>query len=112
MYDIKWIREQPDAFDRGLTRRGLEPLSQRLISIDELRRARIRVLETWQAKRNTASKEIGAAKKAKDEALVEKLMAEVAEAKTSIATLEGEVNQSEEQLTLIHISEPTRRTPI
>jgi seryl-tRNA synthetase len=99
MYDIKWIREQPDAFDRGLTRRGLEPLSQRLISIDELRRARIRVLETWQAKRNTASKEIGAAKKAKDEALVEKLMAEVAEAKTSIATLEGEVNQSEEQLT-------------
>ena len=30
MYDIKWIREHPDAFDRGLKRRGLDPLSKKL----------------------------------------------------------------------------------
>jgi seryl-tRNA synthetase len=45
MFDIKWIREHPESFDQGLKRRKLSPLSQRLISIDELRRARIRVLE-------------------------------------------------------------------
>ena len=35
MYDIKWIRENPDAFDRGLKRRGLEPLSGKLLALDE-----------------------------------------------------------------------------
>lgn len=98
MYDIKWIREHPDAFDRGLTRRGLEPLSAKLIPLDELRRARIRTLETWQARRNEASKKIGQAKKEKDEATVELLMAEVAECKTSIATLEAEVKASDDEL--------------
>ena len=41
MYDIKWIREHPDAFDRGLKRRGLEPLSAKLLALDEKRRAAI-----------------------------------------------------------------------
>ena len=41
MYDIKWIREHPDDFDRGLKRRGLEPLSGKLIALDEQRRAAI-----------------------------------------------------------------------
>jgi hypothetical protein len=38
MYDIKWIRENPEAFDRGLRRRGLQGQSARVISIDERRR--------------------------------------------------------------------------
>ena len=98
MYDIKWIREHPEVFDRGLRRRGLKPLSQHLISIDQLRRSSIRVLESWQARRNEASKKIGEAKKAKDEAAAEALMAEVAECKTSISTLEAEVKTSDEEL--------------
>ncbi len=84
MYDIKWIREHPDTFDRGLKRRAIEPLAQYLVSIDERRRAIIRVLESWQATRNSASKEIGEAKRVKDEARVAELMAKVAEAKESI----------------------------
>ena len=79
MYDIKWICEHPEAFDKGLTRRRLKPLSKHLILIDERRRAIIRVLESWQATRNSASKEIGEAKKAKDESRVSDLMAKVAE---------------------------------
>ena len=67
MYDIKWIRENPDAFDRGLKRRGLEPLSKKLLALDEKRRAAITKFEQAQARRNAASKEIGDAKKAKDE---------------------------------------------
>ena len=67
MYDIRWIREHPDAFDRGLTRRGLAPLSETLLALDETRRALITKLEQAQARRNAASKEIGQAKARKDE---------------------------------------------
>ncbi|MGB9057998.1 MAG: serine--tRNA ligase [Pseudolabrys sp.] len=90
MYDIKWIREHPDAFDRGLTRRGLEPLSKKLVALDEKRRAAITKFEQAQARRNAASKDIGDAKKAKDEAKASKLMAEVAELKTALPALEEE----------------------
>jgi seryl-tRNA synthetase len=90
MYDIKWIREHPDAFDRGLTRRGLEPLSAKLLARDERRRAAITKFEQAQARRNAASKEIGEAKKAKDEARAAALMAEVAELKTTMPALEEE----------------------
>ena len=73
MHDIKWIRENPDAFDRGLARRGLPaPTARRccekLIALDEQRRAAIGKPEAAQARRNAASKEIGEAKKNKDEA--------------------------------------------
>src|SRR4029450_2697186 len=89
MYELKWISENPDAFDRGLKLRGLEPLSQKLIALDEKRRAAITKFEQAQAGRNAASKEIGDAKKAKDEAKASKLMAEVAELKTALPELEG-----------------------
>ena len=92
MYDIKWIREHPDAFDRGLKRRGLEPLSKKLVALDEKRRAAITKFEQAQARRNAASKEIGDAKKTKDEGRAAKLMAEVAELKTSLPAMEEEQN--------------------
>ena len=90
MYDIKWIREHPDAFDRGLKRRGLEPVSKKLLALDEKRRAAITRFEQAQARRNAASKEIGDAKKAKDEAKSSKLMAEVSELKTALSAMEEE----------------------
>src|SRR5260370_7807749 len=90
MHDIRWIRENPDAFDRGVARRGLTPEAARLIAIDERRRATIVRAEQAQARRNAASKEIGEAKKAKDEARAQALMAEVAELKASIPALEAE----------------------
>ena len=43
MHDIKWIRDNPDAFDRGLARRGLPGEAKRLIEIDERRRAAIQL---------------------------------------------------------------------
>jgi len=66
MHDIKSIRDNPQAFDAGLKRRGLAPLSAGLLAIDEKRRAAILASEQAQARRNAASKEIGEAKKAKD----------------------------------------------
>jgi len=68
MHDIKSIRDNPAAFDAALKRRGLQPLSASLLAIDEKRRAAILASEQAQARRNAASKEIGDAKKAKDDA--------------------------------------------
>ncbi len=90
MHDIKWIRDNPQAFDAGLKRRGLESMADHIISIDERRRAIIRVLEGHKAKRNELSAAIGAAKKLKNAELKADLMAKVALAKVSISTLEVE----------------------
>lgn len=98
MHDIKWIRENPDAFDAALKRRGLEPLSVSLLAIDEKRRAAILASEQAQARRNAASREIGDAKKAKDEARAAKLMAEVAELKTTMPELEATAKAADEEL--------------
>src|SRR3954447_23297137 len=98
MHDIKWIRENPAAFDAGLKRRGLAPLSASLLAVDETRRAAIQASEQAQARRNAASKEIGDAKKAKDDARAAKLMAEVAELKTTMPELEAAAKSADEEL--------------
>jgi len=98
MHDIRWIRENPDAFDAGLKRRGLAPLSASLLSIDETRRAAILKSEQAQARRNAASKEIGDAKKAKDEARAAALMAEVAGLKTNMPELEAAAKAADDEL--------------
>ncbi|HRN88559.1 MAG TPA: serine--tRNA ligase, partial [Hyphomicrobium sp.] len=99
MFDIKWIRENAEAFDAGLKNRGLEPASAKLLELDEARRRHLTKLQDAQSRRNAASKEIGKAKGAKDEALASKLMAEVAELKEVIQS--GE----EEERKLIHALE-------
>jgi seryl-tRNA synthetase len=90
MHDIKWIRDNPDAFDRALARRGLLPEAKRLIEMDERRRAAIQKAEAALARRNAASREIGAAKKSNEEAAAQALMAEVARLKAEIPALEAE----------------------
>jgi seryl-tRNA synthetase len=98
MHDIKSIRDNPTAFDSGLKRRGLAPLSASLLAIDEKRRTAILASEQAQARRNAASKEIGDAKKAKDEARAAKLMSEVAELKTTMPQLELAAKTADEEL--------------
>ncbi|NWG26155.1 MAG: serine--tRNA ligase [Pseudorhodoplanes sp.] len=98
MHDIRWIRDNPDAFDRGLTRRGLQPESQKLLKLDEARRAAITAFEQAQARRNAASKEIGEAKRKKDEAAATALMAEVAQLKDRLPELEKASAAAEKEL--------------
>ncbi|PPR24510.1 MAG: Serine--tRNA ligase, partial [Alphaproteobacteria bacterium MarineAlpha10_Bin1] len=62
MFDIKWIRENPEAFDNGLKLRGMNAASAELIAIDASRRAAQTELQELQRQRNAASKAIGAAK--------------------------------------------------
>jgi seryl-tRNA synthetase len=98
MHDIRWIRDNPEAFDQALRRRSLEPQAARLVTIDERRRAAIAKVEQALARRNAASKEIGATKKAKDEARAQNLMVEVAALKTSIPALEAEEKEVSKEL--------------
>src|ERR1051325_7669384 len=98
MHDIKLIRDNPQAFDAGLQRRGVEPMSAALLALDEKRRAAILASEQAQARRNAASREIGEAKKAKDEARAAKLMAEVAGLKTTMPELEAAAKAADEEL--------------
>jgi len=84
VFDIKWIRDNAEEFDAGLKRRGLEPLSAKLIDMDDARRRHQTKLQDAQSRRNAASKEIGKAMAAKDTATAEKLKAEVAELKEVI----------------------------
>jgi len=62
MHDIRFIRDNTDTFDRALAWRGLSSRAQRLIALDKRIRAKTLALESAQARRNAASKEIGEAK--------------------------------------------------
>ncbi|GEP03971.1 serine--tRNA ligase [Methylobacterium oxalidis] len=81
MHDIRAIRENPSAFDHDLQRRGLEPLSAELLALDDARRGAVSAAQANQERRNALAKEIGAAKKARDEDRAQGLMAEVARLK-------------------------------
>jgi seryl-tRNA synthetase len=98
MHDIKLIRDNPAAFDAGLKARGLSPLAESLLAIDDRRRAVISVLQTAQERRNAASKDIGAAMGRKDMATADALKAEVAGLKEKLATGEAEQREAEEEI--------------
>jgi seryl-tRNA synthetase len=98
MHDIKSIRDNPEAFDASLMRRGLAPIAASLIAIDEKRRAAILACEQAQARRNAASREIGEAKKARDEARAAKLMAEVTDLKSGMPELEQAAKAADQEL--------------
>ena len=89
MHDIRFIRDNPQAFDDGLAKRGLAPMAAQLIALDEERRRAIAAAQEAQQRRNALSKEIGQAKAKKDEARANALMAEVAQLKESVPALEA-----------------------
>lgn len=88
MFDVKAIRDDRAVFDRGWRARGLEPLpTDAILEADAKLRAAKAAFETAQARRNEASKLIGAAKKAGDDARASELMAEVEGLKAQLAGL-------------------------
>ena len=93
MLDIKWIRENPEALDAALAKRGAAPLSASLIALDQKRRAVAQAMQDMQSRRNSASKEIGAAMAQKNMELAEKLKAEVASLKDTLPAAEEEERQ-------------------
>ncbi|MCM2472195.1 serine--tRNA ligase [Rhizobium sp. CG5] len=99
MLDIKWIRENPEALDAALAKRGAEALSAGLIDLDERRRSAVQSLQDMQSRRNAASKEIGAAIAQKNSELAETLKAEVAHLKDTMPVAEEEERRLSAELT-------------
>lgn len=94
MLDIKWIRENEEALDAALKKRGAEPMAATLVALDDKRRAVIQKLQDMQSRRNAASKEIGAAMAQKNSELADKLKAEVAEIKDTMPAAEQEEREA------------------
>ena len=63
MHDIRWIRDHPAEFDRGLARRGLLPCAEEVLALDHAWRAAETSAQEAQARRNRIARDIGAAKK-------------------------------------------------
>lgn len=99
MLDIKWIRDNAEALDAALAKRGAEPLAASLIALDEKRRSVVQSLQDMQSRRNAASKEIGAAMGKKDMDLADKLKAEIAHLKDLMPAAEEEERQVSAELT-------------
>ena len=99
MHDIRAIRENPEAFDAALARRGDAAMSGALLSVDSERRARIAASEAAQAEQNKASKAVGAAKASGNEAEFERLRALVAEKKSEVAEMQAEAKALDAKLT-------------
>ncbi|WP_454017844.1 serine--tRNA ligase [Azospirillum sp. Marseille-Q6669] len=88
MHDLRAIRENPESFDRGLARRGLEAMSPTVLDLDSRRRAAQTQLQEMQARRNEAAKEIGLAKREGRDA--QPLMDEMAQLKERLPQVEEE----------------------
>ncbi|MDS1135027.1 serine--tRNA ligase [Nitratireductor indicus] len=98
MLDIKWIRENPQALDEALAKRGANPESHNLLALDEARRQHLTRLQEAQERRNAASKEIGKAMASGDKALADRLKAEVAELKGFVQEGEAEERRLDAEL--------------
>jgi len=88
MHDIRLIRENPVGFDTALARRGIAPQSAAILGLDTARRDVATRMQEAQARRNEASKAIGAAMGKGDKDAAEALKAEMAELKTALPALE------------------------
>lgn len=98
MLDIKWIRENPEALDAALAKRGAAAQAQQLIALDEARRSHVGQLQALQERRNAASKEIGKAMASKDQAKADSLKAEVATIKDELQAGEAKERELDEAL--------------
>ncbi len=97
MFDIKWIRENPEVFDAGLAKRGLDPMSPVILKLDQKRRAAETRAQDLQAARNKISREIGKVKAAGGDA--SGVMAKVARSKEDQASAEAEAKAAGDELT-------------
>ncbi len=96
MFDVKWIRENPEAFDTGLARRGVDPQSEIILQLDSQRRQLITVTQKLQEKRNLSSKQIGVAKQ--NNLSVESLLEEVSGIKIQLHECEEKIRDIDSEM--------------
>ena len=98
MFDIKWIRENPDKFDEGMAKRDLPSQAAALLELDSQRRGIVGELQEAQTRRNTASKEIGVAMGSGDSAKADVLKQEVGKLKEAMQNIEARAREIDTEL--------------
>ncbi|MEM6477111.1 MAG: serine--tRNA ligase [Pseudomonadota bacterium] len=111
MHDIRMIRDDPEAFDAGLARRGAEPVAKAILALDEERRALTTRLQEAQSRRNEASKAIGKAMGQGATETAESLKAEVAELKRTMPEMEEAEREADKALTKAMLALPNLLDP-
>ena len=96
MFDVKWIRENPESFDAGLGRRGITPKATALVELDRRRRVLVTDTQKLQGQRNQASKQIGAAKR--DGESAEQLVKQVVALKAQLRECDREIRDIEHDI--------------
>jgi len=104
MHDLRWIRENPDAFDRGLERRGLPPCAEQVLALDREWRALETAAQEAQAARNRLSREIGAAKSRGEP--IDEIMRQVEGSKQVEAATAGKTAELRQQIDALLASLP------
>ena len=99
MHDIRLIRENPEEFDAKMELRKLSNISSQILTLDEIRRTKIRAAEKALAERNNASKKIGEAKANDNESEFNELRSIISEKKIEISLLEDEAKKQDKLLT-------------
>ena len=110
MHDLRSLREDPDAFDQAMARRGLPPQAAAILALDEARRSTQTMLQAKQSRRNEASKAIGATKKSGGDATA--LMEEVAALKSEMVTLEETEREQGQELSDLLAGLPNLPDPV
>lgn len=111
MHDLRFIRENPEAFDAALARRGLEPVADTILALDAQRRDATTRLQEAQSRRNEASKAIGQAMGQGDKDKAEALKAEVAEIKAGMSAMEDDDRRLNDELQAILLALPNLPAP-
>ena len=104
MHNTKIIRDNPDAFDQAMKRRGLDPAAEEICIIDGERRRYLTEIQSMQETRNKVSRHIGEVKQAGGD--ISGLSRQVAELKSTLAGLEKKIKDADERLTELLLKYP------
>jgi len=111
MHDIKYIRSNPEEFDNHLNRRGLDPMSEEILSIDKARREKIRKAENFRAGLNQQSKQAGLAKSKGSLDEFDRLRASISNTKETAQKLEQEASKENRKLEGLLLTIPNLPSP-
>ena len=109
MLDIRLLRENPEAVERGLRDRGGAELVREIVAKDAERRRLIAEVEALKAERNRASEAIGQAKRRGENP--EAVTARMREVGDRIKDLDAQVKQVDEQVEALLLQLPNLPHP-
>ncbi len=109
MLDLRLIREQPEAVERGLRDRGGAELVREVVAADAERRRLLAEAEALKAERNRASEAIGQAKRRGENS--EDVVARMRQVGDRIKELDAQLNQIDERIETLLLQLPNLPHP-